>query len=179
MHRFLSVSLTLVLVTATPVTAQNINARPFSVDFALGFSNGWGGDKYDDGAGVALELTFAPRHTSAWVTAVTGGLRGAPSGSKCLIGPTLPRCSDPFPLLAHLGLMGGFERVANTLTVRAALGPAFFAGDDGKGLGPIARVDLAAGSQHVAFVLVGQGELAIRSGETLRRGAIMVGMRVR
>jgi hypothetical protein len=75
--------------------------------------------------------------------------------------------------------VGGLERVMTALTVRGALGPAFFNGAGGKGLGPMARVDLGTGFLHVAFVLVGQGELIIRSGETLRCGSIMFGVRIR
>jgi hypothetical protein len=178
MHRFLSASLTLALVIAAPLSAQNVTRRPFSLDLALGASNGWGG-YYGTGHGLAIEATFAPAHTSAWVTALTAGLRGVPRGENCLIGPGRPPCRLPFPLLAHVGLLGGLEHAISGLTVRGALGPAFFAGDDGKGLGPIARVDLSTGTRHIALVLVGQGELVIRSGETLRRGAIMLGARLR
>jgi len=172
MYSFLSAGLTLALVIATPLPAQSTVSRPYSLDFTVGLSSGGGGD-YTNRHAPTVELTFTPPHTSAWVTSLTTGGRDAMVASKCL------GCRDHFPPLAHLGLLGGLERVMTSLTVRGALGPAFFTGEGGKGLGPMARVDVATGLRHDAFALVGQGELIIRSGETLRCGSIMFGVRAR
>jgi hypothetical protein len=175
MNRFSStVVITLALVIATPLAAQNITSRPFSLDFTVGLSSGSGGD-YGNRHAPTVELTFTPPHSSAWVTSLTVGGHDAMVAEKCL------GCRDHFPALAHFGLLGGLERAMTGFMARGALGPAFFIGEGAKkGLGPMARVDLAIGGfSHLGFVLVGQGELIIRSGETLRRGAIMFGVRIR
>ena len=141
--------------------------------------HGWGGE-YFDRNGVIADLTLVPSHTSSWITALTLGGGGTPaSGDKCVFNASRTQCLDRFPAIGHLGLLGGLERVMPGAVARAALGPAFFFGGR-KGLGPMARLDLAtAGFSHVGLLLVGQGELIIRSRETLRRGSVMVGARLR
>jgi hypothetical protein len=179
-RRFLAASATLALVLAASAAAQTSSAHSTSFDITIGALRGSGGD-YFDYVGVIGDLTLVPSHNSPWITAVTLGA-GAPvgHGDVCVFNATGTGCLDRFPSVAHLGLLGGLEHVMPGVVARGALGPAFYFGEGGKGLGPMLRVDLAtAGFSHLGFVIVGQGELIIRSGETLRRGALMAGMRLR
>jgi hypothetical protein len=180
MRRFFSASITLLLVIAASASAQSPTTRSTSFDITVGAMHGWGSE-YFDRNGVTAELTLVPSHTSAWITALTFG-GGGPlgHGDICAFNASRTACLDRFPSVAHLGLLGGLESVMPGVVARGALGPAFFFGGGRKGFGPMVRIDLATGGfSHLGFVVVAQGELIIRSRETLRRGSVMFGMRLR
>ena len=150
-HR-LTVIIALGFIAKAPLAAQT--ARPFSMDVTIGASTGWGG-RYFSRPGVAAEVTLTPEHEAARVFAITFGGRGTPaSGDICVFdnGPG-SRCLKRFPAFAHLGVITGVERQSPVGTVRAMLGPAFYAGQGASALATQLQLDASAGFRHVAFMI--------------------------
>jgi hypothetical protein len=180
-HSFVALAVAVLsLFVATPSRAQL--ERPFSADFAVGTSNGWGGH-YSDRSSVAWELTLVPEHAATRLLAVTLGGQGAfASGDVCALaaGPG-SNCLSRFPSTLHVGILGGLEGHARAFTFRALAGPAVFAGTGSPGIG--AQAQLAASvdaSSHLSMVVAAQAGLARRlSGETHGLGGVTFGVRVR
>ena len=179
MYRRLNIVIALLVIANAPLGAQA--ARPFSMDVTVGASTGWGG-RYFSRPGVAAEVTLTPSHQAARVVAITFGGRGTlASGDICVFesGPG-SRCLKRFPAFAHLGMLAGLEQPSPIGTIRAMLGPAFYAGQGKSALGAQVQVDASAGFRHVAFMVAGRASALARfSGERLGLGSLQAGFRIR
>jgi hypothetical protein len=121
---------------------------------------------------------FVPAHTSSKIGALVFGGRGSPVGNdRCDFNPDRTRCLDDFPSTAHIALVGGVERATTHQVVRAVVGPALFVGE-GKGGGPIVRVDAAAGATHIKFVVAATGGLDFGPHEPFPLGLLTFGLRI-
>jgi hypothetical protein len=175
MHRVLFICAALACLAA-PIPAQS-TPRGWSLDAAIGFGKGWGGEYFDRVAPAAEFALAVPHGASRFVGFALGGQATPAGGDICHFDATQSRCLTRFPATFHVGVLGGLERANKYDAVRAMVGPAYFGGD-GEGFGALLRIDGSMGFGHVGLVGALQGALDVRSRETLRLGTLLFGVRL-
>jgi hypothetical protein len=185
MHQNIVFSIALTFMIASPLSAQARDS--LSLDATVGSSVGSGGRHHhndDGGIGGELTLTVRPhpdRETAVIAALTVGGRRSVDFGDKCAVEPGAGSgCLPAFPAFSHVGILGGIERRASALAVRALAGPAFYGGGGVSGVGGQFQLDGAAGSTHLALVVAARGSvIASFTGETLLARSLEFGLRVR
>jgi len=114
------------------------------------------------------------------ILAFTAGVRPQVTADAliCRLQPDGSCLSQPqFPGTTQVGIAGGVEAAGAGGSVRATLGPMLYVGGL-RAYGARLQVDAAGGFRHVQLVVGGRGDLVRHGGETLRLGAVELGLRL-